>query len=149
MAKFRVHLVSGRHLVWDCTLLETFTPEPARATFTPETTSKTLTEEAPEAPDDSTDEDCWAHEPPRMHGAKLSTPPNTFTCLRLRSTSSDSSHPTWDIDEKSGGPSAMVETLDRAEPLKHFHVLAPFGFACSSDLQVGYRVTASYVRGAH
>ena len=25
--------------------------------------------EAPEALDDSADEDCWAHEPPRMHGA--------------------------------------------------------------------------------
>ena len=51
-------------------------------------------------------------------------PPNTFTCLRLRSTSSDSSHTTWDIDEKSGGPSARVEALDRAEPLDP-HVLAP------------------------
>ena len=59
-----------------------------------------------------------------MHGAKLSMPPNTFTCLRLRSTSSDSSHTTWDIDDKSGGPSARVEALDRAEPLDP-HVLAP------------------------
>ena len=123
----------GETPVLDCTpqavdekrTLETFTPEPTPSTCTPEATSKTLTEEAPAAPDDSTDEDCWVHALPRMQGVKMSMPPNTFTrFIRLRSTSSDSSHSTCDIDEKSGVPSAMFEALDRLEPLDP-HLLAP------------------------
>ena len=61
-----------------------------------------------------------------MQGAKLSMLPNTLTRLiSLRSPSSDRRHSTQDIiDEKSGVPPAMVEALDRAEPLDP-HLLAP------------------------
>ena len=126
---FRRDTWSGLHLpvaADEERTLETCTPERTRATFTQEATPKTLMQEAPEAPDDGTCEDCWAHEPPRMQGANMSMPPDTYTCLiRWRSTSSDSSHSTWDIvDEKAGVPSAMIEALGGAEPLDS-HLLAP------------------------
>ena len=129
MAKFRAHLVSARHLVWTTPQRRQMrnapwrhSPPPTSATLTPEATPKRLTEEAT----DSTDEDCWTHEPSWMQGPKMSMPPNTFTRLiRLRSSSSDSSDSTWDtVDEKSGVPSATVAALGKAEPVDP-HLLAP------------------------